>query len=179
MDLGAGDGAFVAAAAAARPGALVVGIDAHGPAMAPAARRIRRHRLANALLVAARAEALPSELDGLAGAVHVHFPWGSLLRGLLDVEPAIAAGLSRLARPGAPVTALLSVTGRERGLGLAPLDGRLSAGLASGYAGHGLALAEWRPAEEREIAAARSSWAKRLGAGVRRDAWLLRLVRSG
>jgi 16S rRNA (adenine(1408)-N(1))-methyltransferase len=145
--------------------------------MAPAGRRIQRRRLANALLVAARAEDLPPELYGLAGAVHVHFPWGSLLRGLVRAEPAIAAGVARITRPGSTVTVVLSVTDRERALGLPTLDGSLTEVLAAGYAEHGLALTEWRPANEREITATRSSWAKRLGAGARRDVWLLRLTR--
>jgi 16S rRNA (adenine(1408)-N(1))-methyltransferase len=146
--------------------------------MAPAARQANRRRLRNLLLVAARAEELPPELDGLADDVRVHFPWGSLLRGLLLVDAGIAAGLARVTRPGGTITAVLSVTDRERGLGLPALDGAGGA-LAAGYPEHGLTLVEWRPATGPEIAATRSSWARRLGAGARRDAWLLRLVREG
>jgi 16S rRNA (adenine(1408)-N(1))-methyltransferase len=146
--------------------------------MAPAARQAARRRLANVLLVAARAEELPPELDGLADDVRVHFPWGSLLRGIVVADAGIAAGLARLTRPGGAVTAVLSVTGRERGLGLPALDG-IAGSLAAGYAEHGLTLVEWRPASAPEIAGTRSSWAKRLGAGQRREAWLLRLVRAG
>lgn len=176
VDLGAGDGSFVVARAAEHPAVLVIGIDAHGRAMAPAGRQLQRRRVPNALLVEARAEELPAELDGLAGEVRVHFPWGSLLRGLLQPDPRIASGLARITRPGATVTALLSVTERERGLDLAPLDAELRGPLAERYAPFGLALSEWRPASDHEIAASRSSWAKRLGAGARREAWLLRLL---
>jgi 16S rRNA (adenine(1408)-N(1))-methyltransferase len=178
VDLGAGDGAYVVATAAARPDTLVVGVDAHGPAMAPAARTIRRRRLTNAVLVAARAEALPPELDGAASAIRVHFPWGSLLRGVVRAEPEVAAGLGRVARPGATVTALVSLTDRERGLGLPALDGALAGELEAAYGARGLSLVEWRPADESDLAEARSSWARRLGAGRGRDAWLLRLVCS-
>ena len=178
VDLGAGDGSFVVATAAANPATLVVGIDAHGRAMAPAGRHLQRRRLPNALLVEARAEDLPPELDGLAGDVRIHFPWGSLLRGLLEADPRIVSGLARVTRPGATVTALLSVTERERGLDLAPLNEALRAPLAARYAPFGLALSAWRPAGDREIAAACSSWAKRLGAGARRETWVLRLTAS-
>lgn len=164
------------ATAAANPAVLVIGIDAHGLAMARAGRHLQRRRLPNALLVEARAEELPAELDGLAGDVRVHFPWGSLLRGLVEADPRIASGLARITRPGARVTALLSVTERERGLELAPLNASLGELLAARYAPFGLALSEWRPASDSEIAAARSSWAKRLGAGAHRETWLLRLV---
>jgi 16S rRNA (adenine(1408)-N(1))-methyltransferase len=146
--------------------------------MAPAGRRIQRQRLANALLVAAAAEDLPPELDGLAHAVRIHFPWGSLLRGVVNGEAGVVAGVARIARPGCTVTAVLSVEEPERGLGLPLLDDSLAAGLASAYARHGLALTEWRPAGERDLAETRSSWAKRLGAGRRRGAWLLRLARE-
>jgi len=183
VDLGAGDGAFVVGTATARPDVLVVGVDAHGLSMAPAGRTIRRRRLTNALLVAARAEELPPELDGLAAAVRVHFPWGSLLSGVVggrdDGRDGVVAALARIARPGGRVTAVLSVSERERGLGLPVLDASLAPGLAARCARQGLTLTEWRPAAEAELAETRSSWAKRLGAGARREAWVLRLVRAG
>jgi 16S rRNA (adenine(1408)-N(1))-methyltransferase len=147
--------------------------------MAAAWRRMQRQRLANLLLVVARAEVLPPELDGAAGAVTVHFPWGSLLAGVVEVRPEIAAGLVRIAGPGAGVTVLVSITDRERALGLPALEPALAGPLAERYAAHGLTLVEWRPAIPDDIAASRSSWAKRLGAGARRDAWLLRLVAPG
>jgi 16S rRNA (adenine(1408)-N(1))-methyltransferase len=147
--------------------------------MAPAGRVIQRRRLDNVLLVVAGAEELPPALDGLADAVTVHFPWGSLLRGVLEPDGPVAAGLARIAKPGAEVTAVLSVTGRKRSLGLPAPDDRLGPGLADRYAACGLRLMEWRPATREEIEATRSSWAKRLGAGDRRPAWRLRLLRDG
>jgi 16S rRNA (adenine(1408)-N(1))-methyltransferase len=84
-------------------------VDANAAAMAVASRRAaaapRRGGLPNALFVVAAAEALPPELDGLADTVTVHFPWGSLLRGLLRADPAVMTGLTRLMRPGATATA--------------------------------------------------------------------------
>jgi 16S rRNA (adenine(1408)-N(1))-methyltransferase len=83
----------VLAAAAAEPDRLVVGVDASAAAMAEASRRAARRPdrggLPNALFVVAAAEALPPELDGLADLVTVHFPWASLLRGLLTADPAV------------------------------------------------------------------------------------------
>ena len=179
MDLGAGDGRFAVATAASHSETLAVAIDAHPQAMADAWRRVQRQKLANVLLVAARAEELPCELDGLADAVTIHFPWGSLLAGVLGVDTGgVAAGLARMTRPGGDATAVLSVTERDRALGLPPLDASLERTLAARYAAHGLALTEWRPASRQEIADTRSSWAKRLGAGKGRPAWLMRLVRA-
>ena len=179
MDLGAGDGRFSVATAAKHPDTVALAIDAHPQAMADAWRRMQRQKLANLLLVAARAEELPPELDGIVDAVTIHFPWGSLLAGVLDVDTGrVAAGLARITHPGSDVTAVLSVTERETRLGLPPLDTSLGPTRAARYAAHGFTLAEWRLASRREIAETRSSWAKRLGAGRSRPAWLMRLLRT-
>jgi len=78
IDLGTGDGRFVLAAASEHPERLVIGIDASVAAMAEASRRAaaspRRGGLANALFVAAGAEALPPELDGSADWLTAWFP---------------------------------------------------------------------------------------------------------
>jgi 16S rRNA (adenine(1408)-N(1))-methyltransferase len=168
----------VLAAAAARPDRLIVGVDASAAALAVASRRAaappRRGGLPNALFVVAAAEALPRELDGLADLVTVHFPWGSLLRGLLGADPAIMTGLTRVMRPGATLSLLLSSTDRDRGAGVAPLQEPAVHALASSYADWGLGVNQARPATVADVAAAHSTWGKRLGAGARRPAWLLR-----
>ena len=172
------------AAAAAEPDRLVVGVDASAAAMAEASRRAARRPerggLPNALFVVAAAEALPAELDGLAGLVTVHFPWGSLLRGLLTADPAVLAGLARVLRPGGTLSMLVSSTDRDRGAGVGPIDRPALAVLAGAYARQGLAVTRVRPATPDDVAASRSTWGRRLGAGTRRPAWLLeaRRVRS-
>jgi 16S rRNA (adenine(1408)-N(1))-methyltransferase len=183
VDLGTGDGRFVLAAAAARPEVLAIGVDADAAAMAEASRRagrgIRRGGLANALFVAAAAEALPAELDGVAAALTVHFPWGSLLRGLVCADPAILTGIARVTRPGAVVTVLLSVTERDHVAGMETFDGDAVERLRRPYAACGLELTEARPATAADLAAAHSTWARRLGAGAGRPAWRLRFRRCG
>jgi 16S rRNA (adenine(1408)-N(1))-methyltransferase len=168
----------VLAAAAAQPDRLVVGVDASAVAMAVASRRAaatpRRGGLPNALFVVAAVEALPRELDGLADLVTVHFPWGSLLRGLLGADPVTMTGLTRVMRPGATLSMLLSSTDRDRGAGVEPLQEPAMRALAASYAAWGLAVTEARPAAADDVAAAHSTWGKRLGAGARRPAWLLR-----
>ena len=170
------------ATAAAGPDLLVIGVDANVGSMVDASRRAaraaKRGGPPNALFVAAAAELLPAELDGRADALTVHFPWGSLLRGLLGADPAIVAGIARVTRPGATVTALLSLTEHDRSVGLAPLHERAFVALAPGYAVHGLLLREARPATAAKIAQSHSSWAKRLGAGSSRPVWFLRLRRD-
>jgi 16S rRNA (adenine(1408)-N(1))-methyltransferase len=179
LDLGAGDGQFVLATAAAQPGTLVIGIDATASAMVEASRRAlrpaRRGGLANALFVVAAAESLPAELDGRADAITIQFPWGSLLRGVLCADPVLVEGLLRVTRPDALVSMLVSVTERDRAVETGPLDERAMAALAGRYAALGLAPIERRRAGPDDLARAHSSWAKRLGAG--REVWYLRLQR--
>jgi 16S rRNA (adenine(1408)-N(1))-methyltransferase len=173
----------VLATAAASPDTLVIGIDADAASMAEASRRVarpvKRGGLPNALFVVAAAESLPAELNGLADALTVHFPWGSLLRGLLHGDPAILQGIARVTRPAASVTLLLSVTGRDRVAELDSLDEGVLAVLAPAYAASGLVLCEARPATAADLARSHSTWAKRLGAGESRPAWFVQLQRDG
>jgi 16S rRNA (adenine(1408)-N(1))-methyltransferase len=182
VDLGTGDGRAVLAAAAAQPDRLVIGVDASAAAMAEASRRAARKPgrggLPNTLFVAAAAEALPSELSGVAGLVTVQFPWGSLLRGLLDADPRVVGGLARLLGPGGTLRLLVSSTDRDRGAGVAPIQAPTLCRLAGGWEPFGLAVTEVRPATPADVAAAHSSWGKRLGAGRQRPAWLLQARRA-
>ena len=102
----------------------------------------------------------------------VHFPWGSLLRGVLGHDDAVLAGISQLLEPGATATVLASVTERDGVPALRPREE-----LAAVYASNGLELDELRPATQADVAAANSSWAKRLRAGIVRPVTLLRLER--
>ena len=112
-------------------------------------------------------------LHGLADALTVHFPWASLLRGILGHDDDALAGLARLLAPEAVGTALVSVLPRD-GVPAIPEAGAL----AQAYARHGLALVEARPATPAEVAASGSSWAKRLRAGRERPVTLLRFSRG-
>ena len=169
------------AAAAAEPDRLVVGVDASAAAMAEASRRAGRRPerggLPNALFVVAAAEALPPELDGLASLATVLFPWGSLLRGLLAADPAVLGGLARVLTPGGTLSLLVSTTTRDAAAGVEPIDRGALAALAGPYGRHGLALTRVRPATPADVAASRSTWGKRLGAGARRPAWRLEATR--
>ncbi len=70
---------------------------------------------------------------------------------------------------------LLSSTVGDRGAaGVAPIQAATLEALAESYATWGLAVTQVRPASVADVAAAHSTWGKRLGAGTRRPAWLLR-----
>ena len=160
----------------------MIGVDAAADSMAEASRRAaratKRGALPSVLFVVAAAEALPSELDGRADELTVQFPWGSLMRGLLDADPAIVGGIARVTRPGATVTLLLSVTERDREtIGRDSIDVSTFQAIAPAYAAHDLVLREARPATADEIKRSHSTWAKRLAAGSKRPVWLARFER--
>src|SRR5262245_37134645 len=104
--------------------------------MAEASRRAagpaRRGGVPNALFVVAAAEAPLPELAGIADTVAIHLPWGSLLRGALALDDAVAAGIAGLLDPSGRVEVLLAPAARDR---LAPeidVTRRLTDGLAEG-----------------------------------------------
>jgi len=71
--------------------------------------------VANALFVHAAAEALPSELNGVAGEVYVHFPWGSLLRAVVAGDEAVLRNLRRICAPQARLKIFMSLdSARDR-----------------------------------------------------------------
>ncbi len=169
------------ARARAEPDAFVIGIDATAAAMADTSRRAARSEqrggVSNALFVVAAAERPPTELLGIADELTINFPWGSLLRGALALDDAAALGIAALLKPGTRLSALVSITPRD-GLGLAPMDEPGAADeLAGRWAQHGLRLDTVCPATEADVAATRSSWARRLAAGRERPAWQLTLTR--
>ncbi|HET7029179.1 MAG TPA: hypothetical protein VFI34_01605 [Candidatus Limnocylindrales bacterium] len=145
-----------------------------------AARAPRKGGLPNALFVVAAAERPPAELIGAAAELTITFPWGSLLRGTLATEDAAAAaaGIAALLAPGGNARALLSIDPRD-GLDI-PLPAAIpKRDLVVRWQDHGLDVQAWRPASSDEIAAAGSSWARRLSAGRDRAAWRLDLHRPG
>jgi 16S rRNA (adenine(1408)-N(1))-methyltransferase len=154
----------------------VIGIDADAASMRETSRRAARAPkkggLPNAMFVVASVEALPDELHAIADEVRVTFPWGSLLRGVVGMDPAVLAGMALVAKPGAEIRAVFSVTERDA-LGVADRVDRMA------FDEHGLQVVEDRPAAVDEIDATGSSWAKRLRAGVDRPVTLVRAVRRG
>jgi 16S rRNA (adenine(1408)-N(1))-methyltransferase len=82
LDLGSGDGAYVRHLAIRQPETAVIGIDTCGENAQATIRRLPD----NARLIVHDALAIPDELAALAGAISINFPWGSLLRALLDAD---------------------------------------------------------------------------------------------
>jgi len=97
IDIGAGDGRLVRYLAGLHPDWFCIGIDACRENL----RAVSREALPNALYLIASAQALPEALHGYATHLTINFPWGSLLQGLLEADPALIGGLQAIARPSA------------------------------------------------------------------------------
>jgi len=124
--------------------------------------------LANALFLQAAVEELPAELNGIANEIHVHFPWGSLLRALVQGEERVLGNLRRICATGALLQLLIGLDPlRDRAeiarLGLPPMaDAYLDKVLLPRYQAAGfdvLGMDVLSPAAWPTIP---SSWAKRL-----------------
>src|SRR6478672_1447684 len=139
VDVGTGDGRAVLRTARRDPDRLVIGLDAAAGPMAEASRRAARtgpHGLPNALFAVAGVETPPGEIVGRADLVSATFPWGSLLAGVLGIEPRAMTGLASLVAPGGSLEALVSVEPRDRLAGLGP-DVLAAARLERAWAGRG------------------------------------------
>jgi len=131
-----------------------------------AARPVRKGGLPNLLFAVASAERPPVELCGRVDEVTVLFPWGSLLRGTLAIDPVAAAGIAGLLAPDGVVRALVSVTDRDAAAtDLRPLAFGDGDDIGRRWGAFGLALTRFEPAPDDEIAASSSTWARRLLAG--------------
>ena len=157
LDLGAGDGRFVAQVAHAYPDSLAIGIDACRENLIEHSRRAPE----NAIFLVANALALPAELTGIATRLTINFPWGSLLTALLD-DPMFCARLVSLIRPGATLEVAVN------GGALAEAGWALEAGAAhmqSNLRAVGFALRTAQAWGAAELRACPTSWARRLAFG--------------
>jgi 16S rRNA (adenine(1408)-N(1))-methyltransferase len=91
IDLGAGDGAFVRHQATRKPSTALLGLDTCGMNALENARRSPE----NARFVVLDALALPAELAKLTDCITINFPWGSLLRSLLEGDKRLLTNLAR------------------------------------------------------------------------------------
>jgi 16S rRNA (adenine(1408)-N(1))-methyltransferase len=171
IDLGAGDGRYVYESAREDASRLYIGVDPDAEALGEyafrASRKPARGGVENARFVVASLEQLPPELHGLAAVVRVNFPWGSLLRSLLEPDDAALAALAKLA-PGGRFEVVFSYdpghdTGAFAGAPLPPLDDAYIADpLVPAYAAAGLAVTEQRRLTQDEALAVPSTWGRRL-----------------
>ena len=100
VDIGTGDGRFVYRSAQENPNRFFIGIDANTKPLEKismkATRKIAKGGLPNVLFVQAAVENLPEELNEAADEIHIHFPWGSLLRAVIAGDESVLQSLRRI-----------------------------------------------------------------------------------
>jgi 16S rRNA (adenine(1408)-N(1))-methyltransferase len=179
IDIGTGDGLFVYRCARQQPDKFYIGIDASAGALTKISEKVHRKPakggLPNLLFVQAAVEELPSELDGVADEVHVHFPWGSLLRAVAIGDEAVLRNLRRICAAGAWLEVIIGIDPeRDRSeierLGLNPLSGEfLETVLKARYQAAGFNVLEAGVLPASEWPRIGTSWAQRLRGGGERS----------
>lgn len=169
IDIGTGDGLFVYQCARSNPNKFFIGIDPNIRPLEKVSEKIHRSPnkggLPNVLFLQAAIEDLPAELQGVADEVHVHFPWGSLLRIVVAGDQTGLQNLRRICSPGAILEVLIGLDPeRDRSeinrLGLsAELD---KSEISARYRAAGFETIEQGILEQSEWPKLQTSWAKRL-----------------
>jgi 16S rRNA (adenine(1408)-N(1))-methyltransferase len=172
IDIGTGDGRFVYQSARENPTKFYIGIDANAKPLAKismkATRKVAKGGTANALFIQAAVEDLPGELTEVADEIHIHFPWGSLLRAVAIGDLEVLRGLRRIMVVGGLLEVVIGVDAeRDRReierLQLPPLTlDHISSVLAPKYAASGFKITEKGNVAAHEWPHLRSSWARRL-----------------
>jgi 16S rRNA (adenine(1408)-N(1))-methyltransferase len=113
VDIGTGDGRFVYQSARRNPKKFYIGIDPNVRPLEKISEKIYRKPAKggapNVLFIQSAVEDLPLELDGVADELHVHFPWGSLLRAVVAGEVNVLRNLRRICSSGALLEVVLGL----------------------------------------------------------------------
>lgn len=172
IDIGTGDGLFVYQCARRNPKKFYIGVDANPRPLEKVSEKVHRKPakggLPNVLFLQAAVEDLPPELDGVADEVHVHFPWGSLLRGVALGDEGVLRNLRRICSTGAMLEVVIGLDPeRDRSemerLGLRPLSTeQIDSALTPRYRSAGFEIVERGTILPSEWPELQTSWAKRL-----------------
>ena len=172
IDIGTGDGRFVYQAARQNPNKFYIGIDPNVRPLERISEKIHRKPskggAPNVLFIQAAIEDLPPELDGVADEVHVHFPWGSLLRVFATGDVDLLRSVRRICSAGALLEVVLGLDpSRDRAeierLELTDLSLEfVDRVLVPRYANAGFEITERGVRPASEWPEFNTSWAKRL-----------------
>lgn len=179
IDIGTGDGLFVYQCARRNQKKFYIGIDANPRPLEKISEKIHRKPskggLPNVIFIQSAVEELPSELDGVADEVHVHFPWGSLLRAVATGNQAVLLNLRRICSSEALLEVVIGLDPeRDRSeierLGLQSISLEyIDSTLAAHYRKAGFEILERGMLSPSEWPKIQTSWAKRLKGNVGRS----------
>ena len=179
IDIGTGDGRFVYQSARLNPNKFYIGIDPNTRPLEKISEKIHRKPAKggapNVLFIQSAVEDLPAELDGVADEVHVHFPWGSLLRAVATGDVDVLRNLRRICASGALLEIVVGLDPErdqseiER-LGITSLTLEfIDNVLVSNYAAAGFRIVERGIIAAADWPKLNTSWAKRLQGNERRS----------
>jgi len=178
IDIGTGDGRFVYQSARQNPKKFYIGIDPNRRPLEKISEKIHRKPARggapNVLFIQAALEDLPDELNGVANEVHVHFPWGSLLRAVATADVALLLNLRRLCEADALLEIVIGLDPvRDKSeierLGFSPLTLEvIDQVLLPKYAEAGFEIIERGIIAASVWSKLETSWAKRLAGNEQR-----------
>jgi 16S rRNA (adenine(1408)-N(1))-methyltransferase len=179
IDIGTGDGRYVYQSARLNPNKFYIGIDPNTRPLEKISEKIHRKPAKggapNVLFIQSAVEDLPAELDGVANEVHVHFPWGSLLRAVATGGIAVLRNLRRICANDALLEVVIGLDPErdqseiER-LRISPLTLELiDFVLVPNYAEAGFRIVERGIIAATQWPRLNTSWAKRLEGNERRS----------
>lgn len=172
VDIGTGDGRFVYRSARMNPNKFFIGIDPNAKPLEKismkALRKPAKGGLPNLLFVQASVEALPAELDASADEIHIHFPWGSLLRAVVLGEERALINLRRISAPAGLLEIVIGIDETRDRTEIARLElpqlssEYLKNNLIPKYETAGFKLLQSGILEASEWARFETSWARKL-----------------
>jgi 16S rRNA (adenine(1408)-N(1))-methyltransferase len=172
IDIGTGDGHFVYQSAKENPNKFFIGIDALARPLEKISEKIHRQPakggLPNVLFLQASVENLPEELNGIADEIHVHFPWGSLLGGLVRGDETLLRQIRRICARDALLEVVIGLDPEKDQAEMARLaikeftPAYISSTLSQPYLSTGFEIIEAGERLPSEWSHFNTSWAKRL-----------------
>lgn len=184
IDIGTGDGRFVYRSAQLNPRKFYIGIDANAKPLEKismkATRKPAKGGLPNVLFVQAAMENLPEEFAGAADEIHIHFPWGSLLRAVALGDKKVLQSLRRISAPECLVEIIIGIDPERDKSEIERLElPQLSAGylenvLIPKYEAAGFQALERGILDSSQWSKLETSWARKLqGSSNRRVVYLI------
>lgn len=179
IDIGTGDGRFVYASARENPAKFYIGIDANVKPLEKismkATRKPAKGGLPNVLFVQAAIENLPEELNGTADEIHIHFPWGSLLKAVAAGDENIIHSLRRICAPGCLIEVIIGIDEKRDRTEVERLEmpelspEYLKRVLVPKYENAGFEILDYGSLEPPEWSRLKTSWARKLQSNAGRS----------
>jgi hypothetical protein len=120
------------------------------------------------MFVQAAVEDLPEELDDTADEIHIHFPWGSLLKAVATADENILTSLRRISGPDCLLEIVIGIDPERDKTEIERLDIPeltpvfLHSYLFPKYRSAGFELIESRKLDASEWSRLETSWARKL-----------------